>query len=329
MIFHLYKKNKIITSIIFLQILVIFLINFIIYQKKQLKFSVSSIEKDQIRINKDSPLKYFYEFSPNVTIIKQKPEWLQRVIRYTINADSLNERYDYAVKKHKNVFRILTLGDSFTFGEYVNTSENYPEQLEDKLDTGMKCNNISKFEVINLGVGGYDVKYTAERFMLRGKKYDPDMIIWLLPSADLAFNRLNEVLIPFLRKIFEENKTTKNNEFQKEKGYKTSGKLNKYISNFIGEKNINNYQVSALQEFTRSFQKSLIFVSFKSVDQKKKDIVKTAMNDRKNTYYLNNLILKKEDYLPDGHPNANGHKRIAADIFNYLFENKNILSCSK
>lgn len=328
MIFHLYKKNKIITSTVLFQIFVIVFLSFLIYKAHQIKISVISIDENDLIFNKTSGLKYFYEFSPNI-ILKKKPGWLKKEVKYNINSDSLNERYDYPVEKPVDVFRILTLGDSFTFGEYVNTSENYPEQLEDKLNTEIKCNNISKFEVINLGVGGYDIKYAVERFRLRGKKYDPDVIIWLLPSGNIAFNRLNEARIPFLRRIFEENKTTQNNESQKEKGYKTSIKLNKYISDFIGEKNINNYQISALREFIQFFQKSLIFVSFKSVDQKKKDIVKTAMNDRKNTYYLNNLILKKEDYLPDGHPNAKGHKRIAADIFNYLLEYKNILPCNE
>ena len=58
------------------------------------------------------------------------------------------------IKKNKDTFRIITLGDSFTFGMYINTKDNWTELLEDKLNSDMGCKNISMFEVINLGVGG-------------------------------------------------------------------------------------------------------------------------------------------------------------------------------
>ena len=75
----------------------------------------------------------------------------------------------------------MTLGDSFTFGVYVNTEDNWTELLEDKLNSIKNiCPNTDHFEVINLGVGGYDIEYAAKRYINRGKVYNPNIILLLL-----------------------------------------------------------------------------------------------------------------------------------------------------
>jgi hypothetical protein len=53
---------------------------------------------------------------------------------YTFNQDGLNERYDYNTTKPDGIFRIITLGDSFTFGHFVDTKDNWTERLEDLLN---------------------------------------------------------------------------------------------------------------------------------------------------------------------------------------------------
>src|SRR4030067_1940185 len=45
--------------------------------------------------NHDSNLKYFYEPKAKNTII-EKPDWLDNSATYTINSDTLNERFEYS-----------------------------------------------------------------------------------------------------------------------------------------------------------------------------------------------------------------------------------------
>lgn len=316
--------EKITRIVILFQITIIFSLGFYIYQKNKPIISVAPIDKNQIFFNKNMHLKYFYEPAQN-TVIEKKPEWLKKSVKYSINADFLNERYDYDVKKTDNIFRIITLGDSFTFGKYVNTSDNYPEQLEVLLNKKIKCDNIKKFEVINLGVFGYDITYTVERYRLRGQKYNPDLVLWFLPSFSASFNRINEIRIPQQKKMYHDyaaqNVSTRKDDFSVNTLFINA------IAKKIGEENIQSYQISSLQNFNRYYQNPLIFFSHSLVSSEKKKIIKEAMKNRTNVLYIDNVTLNKEDFLPDKHPNESGYKKIANNIFNYLSTDKTILLC--
>ena len=120
---------------------------------------------------------------------------------YNINSDTFNERFDYEINKDDKTFRIITLGDSFTFGYIVDTKNNWTELLEDKLNQ-LHCANFDKIEVINLGVVGYDIQYSVERFKLRGKKYNPDLVLWLLKGDD--FQEIKEIVQPKWNKMNSE-----------------------------------------------------------------------------------------------------------------------------
>ena len=71
-------------------------------------------------------------------------------IDYTINSLGFRDR-EFDIKKPKGQYRILCVGDSFTFGEGVKAQEAYPKVLETMLQT--KYKNV---EVINTGVMGYN-----------------------------------------------------------------------------------------------------------------------------------------------------------------------------
>ena len=147
--------------------------------------SVLPLNPSHIVFSKADGLHYFYELIPNVELKSQHP-FLPPGNYLTIvhNSDSLNERFEYSVEKPAGTYRIIALGDSFTFGALVDTKDNYPEQLEDLLNNELRCKNIGHFEVINLGVYGYDLWYSAERFLKRGEKYNPDLVLWFVKLGD-------------------------------------------------------------------------------------------------------------------------------------------------
>jgi hypothetical protein len=126
------------------------------------------------RIASDNPI-LVYELIPN-TKVQYDGAWvkLNKTTIETVNSDGFRGR-DYPVDKMKDVYRIIILGDSFTFGAGVNDNETFSYYLEQKLNS-LRLNN-EKFEVLNLGVGGYNTFQEVECLKVKGLKYRPDLVI--------------------------------------------------------------------------------------------------------------------------------------------------------
>ena len=155
---------------------------------------IATIDKDTVLDKPRDRYNYYYELQPN-TVIKEKREWLDNETVYHINGDGLNDLNDYETAKSNEVFRIIALGDSFTFGENVSTKDNWTEVLEQLLNSEVQCAN-RKIEVLNLGMRGFDVPYLVERYRSIGSKYDPDMILWY--ESGSGFTRYLEYLLPIV-----------------------------------------------------------------------------------------------------------------------------------
>lgn len=82
---------------------------------------------------------------------------------------------DITIPKPEGVYRIVALGGSTTFGEYLETyAEAYPHQLQQIL---RESYGFERVEVINAGVPGYTTWESAVNLMLRVPDLDPDMVI--------------------------------------------------------------------------------------------------------------------------------------------------------
>ncbi len=105
-------------------------------------------------------------FSDRVTTTEFSSTW-------TINADGY--RGPLAGARGTAAFRILALGDSFTFGYGVEEEQSWPRLLEEDLDGG--AGPAGRVEVVNLGVGGYGT--TQERLYLErmAGPLDPDLAL--------------------------------------------------------------------------------------------------------------------------------------------------------
>ncbi|NMB84076.1 SGNH/GDSL hydrolase family protein [Candidatus Roizmanbacteria bacterium] len=313
-------------------IIVIFLSTTIIKQNNIKKIiSINTISKNEVKYKKNNLLKYFYELEPN-TIQKIQVDWLNYNPIYSINSDGLNERYNYTIEKKPNTFRIITLGDSFVFGQYLKTvKENWSEKLEDKLNFGKyKCNNYSNYEVINLGVYGYDIKYSVERFKNKGVKYNPDLIIFLLKTDD--FQMINDYILPLEEEITKEMKIDKNSpEYYMKEGviYPTWNKATNLFIKKYGKKDILAYQKKTLIELINIYKNRIIFMSFPGLEKEYKQILLDSAKKRSNIFFYEtyNIYGDKNLTFPDYHPNQKGHLIIAENIFNYLNKNK-IIPCN-
>jgi lysophospholipase L1-like esterase len=94
---------------------------------------------------------------------------------YKINSVGLRDEIEPDDKKSENVFRILNLGDSVTFGIGVHLKDTYAKKLEKLLN--QKGEGKLRYEVINAGVPGY--RTCQEIVLLKevGLKYQPDLIL--------------------------------------------------------------------------------------------------------------------------------------------------------
>ena len=94
----------------------------------------------------------------------------------------------YSLAKDPNTFRIVVLGDSYTFGQGVEKDKTFPAVLE-KLLNGMGAD--VKFEVVNLGFCGLNTMIEAQILAeyginpdtwapdpnYRGLAYQPDLVL--------------------------------------------------------------------------------------------------------------------------------------------------------
>lgn len=261
-------------------------------------------------------LKYFYEPKPDLKE-EEQAQWRDYTVYYTINSDSLNERYNYDIQKASDSARILILGDSFAFGQHVNTKNNWTELLEDKLNTLTKCNHIKKYEVINLGVRGYDIEYAIHRYNIRGRKYNPDIVLWYLVGND--FTIINEFLSPITKKI-EQTLT--------ERDYKEASlRGNFWLADTLGyeeyekkysKKFIYNYIHNLFQEFDFS-PSTLIVITDENVNDEQKTILKSLIKEK--NYNIELIEMVHLDRFPDSHPNVQSQELIAETLFSYLKKN--------
>jgi hypothetical protein len=96
----------------------------------------------------------------------------------------------FPVAKPPGSTRIVMVGDSFTFGSGVRESESQPRQLERALNARAGA----RYEVINLGVPGYNIEQELLFFRAKGRALVPDVVIvaFTLSDAELGFLWLND-----------------------------------------------------------------------------------------------------------------------------------------
>ena len=115
-------------------------------------------------------------FAPNQRVLDvQKP-----ALPYTVTIDSLGFRgADFSRRKPSDQVRIVMIGDSFVYGDFVDDNQTLPFQLEDRLRR--KCRDAL---VINAGLGGTTI--VDEAFMLqRTLLLDPDLVLLVYTEGDV------------------------------------------------------------------------------------------------------------------------------------------------
>lgn len=109
----------------------------------------------------------------------------KRTLPYKVTVNNLGFRgaKDYPLQKPSGTFRILCLGDSYTFGAYVDDNQTWPAQLESVLH---EKHPERALEVINAGVSGFTIVDELDFVKEQGLRLDPDLVVVAFVLNDLA-----------------------------------------------------------------------------------------------------------------------------------------------
>lgn len=92
-----------------------------------------------------------------------------------------NRDYYYPRQKPTDTYRIVVVGDSFTYGGSLQFYDNFAKRLERTLNLNEKQRRV---EVMNWGVPGYATFQEAELVRRAMKNYDPDLVILQITLND-------------------------------------------------------------------------------------------------------------------------------------------------
>ncbi|MCX6709387.1 MAG: SGNH/GDSL hydrolase family protein [Candidatus Woesearchaeota archaeon] len=134
--------------------------------------------------------KLVFEFVPNYESVYYGDAIKINGTQININGDGFRDR-NFSVEKPNGIYRIIALGDSFTFGSGVELNETYSKVLETELNKGKS--NFS-YEVLNMGVIIYSTENEVEFLKVKGLKYSPDIVmVGYLPNDVENITRLNDI----------------------------------------------------------------------------------------------------------------------------------------
>ena len=116
-----------------------------------------------------------YRFSDNPTLgYELKPGAIDDDT--IISPEGFRDR-SFLPRKAKHIFRIVAVGDSITFGLFCQQDKTYAKILEQQLNE-RATDGSTVFEVINMGVTGYNTTQVVEMLQDRGMRYEPDLVLY-------------------------------------------------------------------------------------------------------------------------------------------------------
>ncbi|MCY4017884.1 MAG: hypothetical protein OXG39_00605 [Chloroflexi bacterium] len=112
-----------------------------------------------------------------------RPNSLRHQGTFTVNSSGMRSQREFSKDPLPDTLRIAAFGDSFTAGDDVNDDQVWTHQLKLALkQKGMRT------EVMNFGVGGYDMGQALLRWQAIGQQFQPDIVIFGFQPENLDRN---------------------------------------------------------------------------------------------------------------------------------------------
>lgn len=111
----------------------------------------------------------------------------------TSNRLGMRDR-EYEIIKPTNTYRIVLLGASHDQGTGVKEDQTYDNLIEDRLNHELPDRPYSRYEILNMSVGGSGVLQRLLRLEQAGFEFQPDAVMFSVAASDQQF------LVEHLRK---------------------------------------------------------------------------------------------------------------------------------
>jgi len=89
---------------------------------------------------------------------------------------------EYSLEPPPNTYRIVLIGDSFAMGWMTDEESTYAMRVEKRLN---EASAKTRFEVLNLGLGGLNTHLIVNRLERIGLAYQPDLIVYGFTVNDI------------------------------------------------------------------------------------------------------------------------------------------------
>lgn len=226
---------------------------------------------------------------------------------------------DRVVPRPRDVFRIVCLGDSYTFGDGVHEKDTFCHQLERLLEKSPPANKGWRFEVVNGGVPGYataEERATYERY---ARTYQPQLVLLVMCWND-DLSLLEEMNL----------RAAKREEASKKGGMAAIGALLPFDDRPRGDFQRSVQEILKLRESCQSDGARLAVVYFRDVIQRREwDRLTSAVNAGLEGSGIDILdlgpVLARESgggrlfvHARDQHPNEIAHRLAAEAIAKFL-----------
>ena len=95
---------------------------------------------------------------------------------------------EYDKQKPAGTYRFVLLGSSHEVGSGVKDDETFENLVEDRLNRTPPSRNASRYEILNLSVGGYGVLRKLVRLERNGFEFSPNAVIFSINAGDRVFD---------------------------------------------------------------------------------------------------------------------------------------------
>jgi hypothetical protein len=121
-----------------------------------------------------------WSLRPGAQVTTKNPEY---TVDYQISPQGFRDQVTHAVPKPPNVFRVLLVGDSFTYG----IGSSYPDVWGVILERQLAARGLSA-DIVKAGVPAYDTRTEFLTMQKLVPEYQPDLVVMAFLPNDLFTN---------------------------------------------------------------------------------------------------------------------------------------------